>query len=142
MPRFTNIKTGTQKMGDEPLRWPGDGFATTYLLLNQLNEGTRNINGATEFEIDVMNRWCNYKKYGMDVWPSMVHFGTDNTKRYHYRKEIIKMEMAEKGWLGRIVNHTKKITLKYLYATKVFLSRLLLLNFKHYHEFTRCMTLH
>ena len=135
MPRFTNIKTGFQKMGDEPL------FALA-MAKNQIkaqdcpaSNGMWNINGSKNMSINLLKRKCSYQKYGGLVHPSIVHFGTDNTKRFHYKKEVLRLQFLNKKnilWYQDIILGLYKFS----YITKVQIARMLFFRFFDFKDVT------
>ncbi len=129
MPRFSNIKTGHLKMGDEPL------FALA-LAKNGIKamdcpaeKGMWNINGAKYLSINLHKQNCSYQKYGEWVYPSIVHFGTDNSKRYHYKKEAVRLNYIDKGIPESKVLKVWLSLNKIFYMARVQLTRLLFFKF-------------
>ena len=128
MPRFTNIKAGVKKMGDEPLFALSMAVHGVKAVEDESKTGMWNINGCKYFQIHLGKRVCRYKKYDTEVTPSLVHFGTDNTKRYHYMKEALRLTYLEKGKGDSSLLAFRLALKKALYIIRVQFFRLVMLN--------------
>jgi len=135
MPRFKNAEVKHAAMGDEPL------FSLA-MVINQIKavedaerRSMFNLNGSSFLKMDVLNQTCFYLKNGKSTNPSLVHFGTDRTVQYHYKKEVIKMYLTTHFNINR--KAVSLITFPYtaLYVTGSFLYRLLTLNFQDIKDF-------
>ena len=128
MPRFTNIKAGVSKMGDEPLFALSMAIHNVEAVEDEKKKGMWNINGCKNMSINIHNKICNYQKYGEWVYPSLVHFGTDNTKRYHYQKEALRLAYIESGKANSTFLKARLTLKKAVYILRVQFFRILLLN--------------
>ena len=78
--------------------------------------------------INLEKKICSYDKYETKVTPSLVHFGTDNTKRYHYRKEVLRLKYLERGLENSPMLQFRIALKKIVYVVRVQFFRILLLN--------------
>ena len=128
MPRFTNMKAGISKMGDEPLFALSMAIHDVKAVEDADNKGMWNINGCRNMRININKRICSYTKYESEVTPSLVHFGTDNTKRYHYKKEVLRLKFLENGHENSSFLKIRLGVKKLFYILRVQFFRVLLLN--------------
>jgi hypothetical protein len=128
MPRFTNIKAGISKMGDEPLFALSMAIHNVKAVEDEEKNGMWNINGCRYMCINLDKQVCTYDKYETEVAPSLVHFGTDNTKRYHYRKEVLRLKYLESGLENSHMLRFRLALKKIVYVVRVQFFRIIMFN--------------
>ena len=130
MPRFKNAEVKHAAMGDEPLFSLAMVINNVKAVEDPQRRAMYNLNGSSFLKMDVLKQTCFYLKNGKPTNPSLVHFGTDRTGQYHYRKEVLKMYLTTHVNLNRKAVSLLTFPYAAVYVTGTFLYRLLMLKFK------------
>lgn len=46
------------------------------------------------FKMDVLKGYCEFYKYGKKVTPAIMHFGLGHTQAFHYKREVLKLDLV------------------------------------------------
>jgi len=106
MPRFVNAENLVGSKGDEPLISLAMAVNKHEAILDPWKRTGYNLNKTKGLDLNILKRKCTYLKSKKRIYPTIVHFGTDRTKMYHYKREAFKIKMAYykgiPGWLSNL----------------------------------------
>ena len=135
MPRFSNDAIQKTAKGDEPLISLSMIVNKETSTIDSEKNGMFHLNKSKYLKLDVLKRECEFYKNQKKVTPSIVHFGGDRTKQYHYQKEVFKMYLTTQFKMNKSAVSFVTIPYTAVYVTGAFLYRLLTLNFKNIRDF-------
>ena len=107
MPKFINAGVKKLSKGDEPLFVLAMAINSCFAVRDVWHRTNFHVNKSKALELDVIKKKCTFiKKYWGRVYPTIIHFGTDNTKLYHYKKEAFKIKLCWNYNMSSLISNT------------------------------------